>query len=271
MGNLYNPDNLELPGFEDSRLTQYIWEYSVGSFTHVIALNSERWQWDSAPEARLEFGSPFRYIADFHLMAWPEESYQPLPDVAFDFEQLDPSHPKYLSVRSQIASLLGEKVNPDDFLDNWREEATDSGFDKMYIQRWSDVRYEWKIRAWGGLTLKHLKDNLDLQVFGVSVEVEVDEQVAVLLETFEGFQETDTAFESLRYADPEMDAKHLLSKYLAKPTESLALEVARSLHRFGGPELVSFHFPELDLCRSCGELSHPDSINCQSRLAALRF
>lgn len=220
----------------------------------------------------LEFYTPFKYRADFHVLMWPEENYIRIPEVSFDFDQLDPSHSESSFARTQIAELLGRSEIPDYDLESWRETANSEGFDKIQIQRWSDVRFEWTVRAWGGLTLEHLKNNLRDWEWSRGFELEAEEGVAVILETFEGVQKTDIVFENLRYADSELYAQVMLSSYLTNPTKSLALEAARSLHGFGGPELVTFHFPELEFCRHCGEPPHQVAAsNCKSRLYSLRF
>lgn len=268
--NIYNPDNLELPSFDDPRLTDYIWEYSAGSVTNVIAFKSE--EFESSPEVSLDFYTPFKYRADFHVLMWPEENYIRIPGVTFDFEQLDPSHPEYSHARTEIIDLIGQTDIADSHLESWRETAKAEGFDKIQIQRWSDVRFEWKVRAWGGLTLEHLNANLTDWEWGLGYLLDAEEEVAMILETFDGVQKTDLGFENLRYADSELDAKDTLSSYLTNPTKSLALEAARSLHRFGGPELAAFHFPELELCRHCGEPPHQIAAsNCESRLFSFRF
>jgi hypothetical protein len=264
---LYNPENLELPNYDDPRLTDYFWEYSVGTWTHVIAFNSEEWEGQSSPEADFEFSTPFHYSADFHLLMWPDLSYQPLPNVSFDFGQLDPTNLESSLVRSQIASLL-ELDKPDSWLDGWLEEAESGDCNKLIIQRWQDVRFEWRVRGWEALTLEHLKANLRDLEFSKSFS---SSDGSLLLETFQP-DDSKNGFESFRYEDSEFGARFALSAYQANPSTSLALEAAGYLHRFGGPELAAFHFPGLELCRSCGEQPHPmDSAPCESRLDTLRF
>lgn len=270
-GNLYNPENLELPDFQEPSLIDYVWEYSVGSFIHVIGVNSEEWGSEHSPEVSLDFFTPFRYSADFHLLMWPEDSHQPLPDIAFDFAELDRRHPKSSGVRSEIASLL-DLSDADYWLDSWCDSAKNSNYDKLFIQRWGCVRYEWKIRGFEGLTLKHLKENLELIDWSKGFSLSEDEEVAEIFESFESVKDHYPEHESLRYNDAELGAQVSMATYRESPIEALAIDAAYNLHRFGGPELASFHFPNLDLCESCGEPSHPSTAGtCQSRLYTLRL
>lgn len=268
-GDLYNPENLELPDDEDPRLIDYVWEYSVGSFVHAIGVNSKEWDLERSPEVSLDFYTPFKYSADFHLLMWPEDSHQPMPDISFDFVELDRSHPKSSGLRSEIASLL-DLSDPDYWLDSWCDRAKDSDFDKLFIQRWAYVRYEWNIRGFKGLTLKHLKENLELIEWSKDFSLTEGGDAAEILESTELFNENYLEYESLRYNDAELGALASMEAYRENPSEALALDAAYNLHRFGGPELASFHFPNLDLCGSCGERSHlGTSANCESRLATL--
>ncbi len=266
---MYNPDNHELPDHEDQSLIDYVWEYAVGSFIHVIGVNSEEWELDHSPQVSLDFCTPFKYSADFHLLMWPEDSHQPLPDISFDFVELDKTHPKSSSLRSEIAGLL-DLSDADYWLDSWCDRARDSDFDKLFIQRWAYVRYEWKIRGFEGLTLKHLKENLELIDWSKDFSLSAGEEAAEIFESFESFKDHYIEYESLRYVDAELGAQVSMQTYRENPTEDLALDAAYNLHRLGGPELASFHFPNLDLCGSCGEPSHLGTeATCESRLATL--
>jgi hypothetical protein len=264
---MYNPANLELPNYDDPRLTDYIWEYSVGTWTHVIAFNREEWDGPSSPEADFEFSTPFNYSADFHLLMWPEPSFQVLPDISFDFEQLHPTHLESSSARSQIASLL-DLDDPTASLDSWLNEGASEGCDTLLISRWRDVRYEWKIRGWQELTLEHLNANLRDLDFSKTFS---SSRGSIHLETFESY-DAENGLASLRYEDCELGANISMAKYQASPSESLALEFASYLNSFGGPELALFHLPDLELCRSCGQPYHPsDMESCESRLHTLEF
>lgn len=131
-----------------------------------------------------------------------------------------------------------------------------------------DVRYEWKVRGWPGLTLEYLKANLKDLEFSKSFSTM--SEGAIHLETFE--QESFNVYESLTYKDSDLGAKIFLSEYRANPSEKLANQAAQHLYKVGGPELVTFHFPTLDFCRSCGEPSHPaETGDCQLRLSTLNF
>lgn len=266
---MYNPENLELPDRDDPTLTDYVWEHGVGSFIHVIGVNSEKWELEDSPEVDLEFSPPFKYKADFHLVTWPECSYDPLPDISFDFVELDRSNPNSSSVRSEIAGLL--EVS-EDLLDSWCERANASNFDKLFIQRWGNVRYEWPVRGFRGLTLGGLKQSLEIIDLWKDFVLSEDEEVAEILESFETFKSNYVEFERLRFGDAELGANVSMGMYRESPTDELALECARYLHIFGGAELASFHFPNLDLCGSCGEPAHSGSAaNCESRLSYVRF
>lgn len=264
---MYNPENLELPVFDDPRLTDYIWEYSVGSWTHVTAVASDEWEEDEAPETDFDFWTPFHYEADFHLLMWPEPNFRILPSVSFDLNQLDPSDAEFASVRAQLASLCNLD-DPEYWLDSWLEEARGEGCDQLWIETYMDVRYEWKVRGWPGLTLEYLKANLKDLEFSKSFSTM--SEGAIHLETFE--QESFNVYESLTYKDSDLGAKIFLSEYRANPSEKLANQAAQHLYKVGGPELVTFHFPTLDFCRSCGEPSHPaETGDCQLRLSTLNF
>jgi hypothetical protein len=83
------------------------------------------------------------------------------------------------------------------------------------------------------------------------------------------------AKESLRLSDTHLAASHALDSYLASPTTTPAEDVTPLLFEFGnkqiyrevaGLELAKFHFPELNLCVSCGQQSDPSKEHiCWSR------
>jgi hypothetical protein len=83
------------------------------------------------------------------------------------------------------------------------------------------------------------------------------------------------AKESLRLSDTHLAASHALDSYLASPTTTPAEDVTPLLFEFGnkqiyrevaGLELAKFHFPELNLCVSCGQQSEPSKEHiCWSR------
>jgi hypothetical protein len=258
---------LELTTFDDPNLTEYIWEHPVGSWTHVIAAYNIDLESANEPEPDFDFYTPFHYRADFHLLMWPEPSFNVLPGISFDLDQLDPAHAEFATVREQIGSLC-DLSNLDSWLDSWCKESKREGFDKLWIQQWKDVRYEWTVRGWPGLTLEHLKANLRDLEFSKAFS---SSDGSLHLETCE-LHETTSGFESLKYKDSEFGAKLFLSEHQSNPSESLAYQAAEHLHRFGGPELVAFHFPDLEICKYCGEPPHlSGALSCESRQHTLWF
>ena len=260
-GGLYNPENLQLPDYKDPRLISYLWQYSVGSWTHVIALNSAEWGWDkdSWPDVCVEFSRDSVLVdheTDFHLLWPPEPAMFQSCDFSISFEDLAFVKTDSSEVIRQIADLLNrtESLNRAEFdsddLKWWREEAEAEGCDRLILLRWTDVRYEWKIRGWSGLTLEHLKIRPVDLAQGFSKNLYTEGSGSVLLDTFEF--SNDNGNESLNFEDPEYGALVSLASYESSPNEKIAIEAANYLSRFGGPELASFHFPEISLCEGCG-------------------
>ncbi len=265
---MYNPDKLALPDYYDSRLTEYVWEYSVGHLTHVIALDRQEWGDSISPTVAPRLIRPSHFEADFYLDLSLEVSYRPPLEEDLWVDFVGSTYPEYPEIASKVANLLGVK-DSDVPLERWFDEASNQGLETLIFHQWRDCRFEWTIRAWPGLTLEHLKSRL--QGFEVEVAYDVlgDEEnpdCVIGVETFE-HSNSASGFENLRLKDPELGAKLSLARYRSSPSEDLALQAASYLHKVGGPELVTFHFPALELCRLCGESTHlSDRGDCGSRL-----
>ena len=154
-GQMYNPNNYELPDSDDPRLTDYVHSYDC-LFTHAVAFSSE--EYDKTPYIEIEFSTPFGYNVPFHYIMWPDTPFIIENKEEFDLEQLNPDHSGFSEVKSQIVRLL--KIYSESGwtppLEDWYEYAKDAGKDKVGIVEYR-VRYIWRVRAWDGLTLEHLE------------------------------------------------------------------------------------------------------------------
>jgi hypothetical protein len=270
---MYNPDNLELPDYYDPRLTDYIWEYSIGSLTHVIALDRQEWGDSITPLVFPRLLRPTHFEADFHLDLSVDVSYLPALEEDIWADYVGSAYPEYSEIASKVARLLG-LGDSEVSLERWFDRGSNVGLETLIFHQWRDCRLEWTIRAWPGLKLEHLKTSFTGLEVEVAYEVDGGEEnpnCAIGLETFE-HSHSASGFENLRYKDAELGAKLALADYHSSPSESLALQAAGYLHKVGGPELVTFHIPELEFCRSCGEPTHfSDLGNCGSRQHAWDF
>lgn len=181
---MYNPDQLELPDFEDQRLTEYVYGYDV-PFIHAVAYNSE--EFAEPPFIGMEFWTPFKVRVPFHFMMWPDTPTIIESQRFFNLEDLDPSGPTFPTVEAELWKELGvvqtDHWKPD--FSRWFEEASSEGYDQLAILKYR-VRYEWTIRAWQGLTLDYLEQ--ELQSTEEALEFTKDFAVpegALLLETLE--------------------------------------------------------------------------------------
>ncbi len=265
---MYNPDKLALPDYYDPRLTEYVWEYSVGSLTHVIAMDWQEWGDSISPTVFPRLIRPSQFEADFYLDLSLEVSYLPPLEEDLWANFVGSNYPEYREIASNVAKILGVK-DSDVPLERWFDEGSDQGLDTLVFHQWRDCRFEWSIRAWPGLTLEHIKSRLSGFEVEVAYDVHGDEENPDCVMGLETFEHPNSAngFESLRLKDPELGARLSLASYQSSPSESLALQAAGYLHKVGGPELVTFHFPELKLCGLCGETTHlSDAGNCSTRL-----
>lgn len=261
---MYNPENLDLPSYNDPRLTEYSLEYLVGAYTHVFALNSSeaddiplvdctvgaRTRRDAESEislAEFDSGNPAAFLAWFPPALLYK--YDPEEDnVSFDLTELDPGHPDFSCTSEEIARLL-KLENVGDLagmISWWIPEAESEDCDTIVFQTHRAFHLEWDIKGWDGLTLDYLKANVTAPEFRFTFDMSEDVSYpeAIYLEEFK-HPDVPTGFDLLTYKDVEHGAKFLLNAYRANPSESLAREAAAHLHKLGGPEFVKFHLPEL--------------------------
>lgn len=222
---MYNPKNLELPQFDDPRLTEYIYGYDC-LFVHVLALNSD--EHEATPFVEIDFQTPFRVNVPFHFMMWPDTPTTIESEELFDIDQLNPRSSSYAATKAKVLKLIG--VDPkgrwQPSLSDWRKEALAEGCDRLAIVRYR-VRYEWTVRAWQGLTLQHLKSEIDSVDWALEFvkDFEVPEDT-FLLETIEP-EDPRKRPNSLRLESPptpvKMKVNSLSSSAEAKrPLRSLA-------------------------------------------------
>jgi hypothetical protein len=177
---MYNPNNFELPDFQDPRLTDYVYSYDC-LFTHAVGFRSE--EFAETPWVEIEFFTPFRVRMPFHFLMWPSTPTIVEAEKVFELEQLNPKDPEFLTVKSQIDEFL--RINPgsgyEPSVEQWYEEAQAAELDRIGVVEYR-VRYTWKVRAWEGLTLGHLeavKASID-EPLEFTKDFSVDDSVLIL-------------------------------------------------------------------------------------------
>jgi hypothetical protein len=155
---MYNPNQLDLPDFEDKRLTDYAYSYDC-LFIHAVGFRSE--QYEETPFIETIFWTPFKVYVPFHFLMWPETQSILESEKIFDVEQINPSRAEFPEIEAQILSLLRMEPNSKHrpSIENWYDQAKEEGFDKVGIVE-DRVRYVWTIRAWEGLTLDRLESEM---------------------------------------------------------------------------------------------------------------
>jgi hypothetical protein len=179
---LYNPDNLELPSYDAPSLTDY--KYSYDTFwAHALAFDGEGTA-NEIPWVETDFWTPFKVRIPVHFMMWPETETERMALKTFEVGNLDPNHPSFDLVKSEVSKFLGWPI--DDSIDDWYQDLTESGCDKLALVKYR-VRYEWTVRAWQGLTLEHLKSLLDTtdDALEFTVDHSIDWDGSVLLDSWE--------------------------------------------------------------------------------------
>ena len=178
---MYNPEQLDLPDYEDQRLTEYLYGYDV-PFIHAIAYNSD--EHSEPPFIEMEFWTPFKVRVPFHFMMWPDTPTIIENQRVFEVEKLDPSGSAFPGVEAEVLAELGVSSNdawkPD--ISSWFEDASSEDCDKLAIVKYR-VRYEWTIRAWQGLTLEYLEQQLasDVESLDFGKDFEVPEGAMLLI------------------------------------------------------------------------------------------
>lgn len=178
---MYNPNNYELPDHLDSRLTEYIYSYDV-LFTHAVAFSAE--ESDRTPYIELEFYT-LGVNVDFNFMMWPETPAILEAETIFDLEQLNPDDPGFSKIESEIASLMKLPSGKVSSLDYWYEQGQGIEANKVGIVEYR-VRFAWEVRAWDGLTLEHLKSEMDSAEWALDFSKGfIEGETFILLDTFE--------------------------------------------------------------------------------------
>lgn len=249
---MYNPENLELPNYDDARLTEYTWSYDI---VLDLVLCCEE---DFFPEALLEISQVRSPASAFHLMVVPDQEFFGEAEQVFDVEKLNPQSGSFDESCAEILETFGHDKET---LVDWYEQSIskDCGFLAMMRIR---VTMLWEIRGWPGLTLDFAKS----EILGDGTEFEFarnwdvpSADAHVLYEEAVSGRSEDA--ESLRLSDPEEAASQVLAEYMASPSPAVERELVLSLIEFGrtqiynevaGFELAKFHLPELALCVSCG-------------------
>ena len=249
---MYNPEKLELPDYDDRRLTEYTWRYDI-VFDLVLACEEEY-----IPEALLEISRVRSPASAFHLMVNPDQEFLAEAETVFDIERLNPNSEFFNETCASILKTFGYDKET---LGDWYRESISKACGFIAMQR-IRVTLLWEIRGWPGLTL----DFAVSQILGDGTQFEFDRHWdlyssdAHLLHQDVVSGSSDGP-ESLRLSDPEHAASQALVEYLASPTPAAEEELASSLIEFGrkqiyekvaGFELAKFHLPELAICFSCG-------------------
>lgn len=262
---MYNPEKLELPSYDDPRLTEYTWSYDI-VFERVWACEEEY-----VPETYLEISGVRCPATAFHLMINPEDQQEVLELHLFEIERINPQSSFFIETSKEILDTFGYGSET---LGDWYYESIskNSRFLAIEVVR---VRMLWEIRGWPGLTLELA--NSEILGDGTQFEFYKDwysPEGAHLLESQTVEDPGDSSFgpESLRLSDPEQAASHALAEYLASPSPAAEEDLAISLIEFGrqqiydkvaGYELATFHLPELAICFSCGrKLVSPEERIC---------
>lgn len=195
---MYNPENLELPDEDDPRLTEYVFG-SDELYVHALAVEV----FQEVPFVYINFQTPFRVNVPFHFIMWPQVLTSIESQELFDIDQLNPRSSDFAETKARVLQLMG--VDPkgrwQPSLAAWREMALAGGYDRLAIVRYR-VRFEWTVRAWQGLTLEHLKSEMESAGWALDFfkEFEVSED-ALLLETTEP-EDPERRSNSLKHESP---------------------------------------------------------------------
>jgi hypothetical protein len=181
---MYNPKGFELPDYDDPQLTEYIYGYDV-LFIHVIGFDSK--VHSETPFVEMEFWTPFSVRVPFHFLMWPDTPTIVEDEQLFALDNLNPNGESFIETEPKLLETMG--ISPEKSwkrsFENWFEKASDEGCDTIAVLRYR-VRYEWTVRAWQGLTLAYLEQELDSteEALEFTRDFSVPEGV-VLLETLE--------------------------------------------------------------------------------------